>query len=194
MGLNRVAWAWLRAVENGIEVGMEQEARLDAKSGLYPQKMLESLLDGELLRARRYPSPIALLYIGLCFVESPSPEIMESAHSYLTNILLTGLREVDMPGYYQGNYLIVMPESDAGGARKAAQRLVEEFHGKRVTRELKEFGVSICAGVAFHPGGDEITADEMLSRASSALWEAHRRGPRTLVEFDELKGRRNKKQ
>ena len=173
---------------------MEQEARLDAKSGLYPQKMLESLLDGELLRARRYPSPIALLYIGLCFDESPSPEIMESAHSYLTNILHTGLREVDMPGHYQGNYLIVMPESDAGGARKAAQRIVEEFHGKRVTRELREFGVSICAGVAFHPGGDGITADEMLSRASSALWEAHRRGPRTLVDFDELKSKRNKKQ
>ncbi|MGD0172841.1 MAG: diguanylate cyclase [Anaerolineales bacterium] len=168
---------------------MDQDARLDAKSGLYTQKMLESLLTGELLRARRYPSPIALLYIGLCFDESPSPEIMESANSYLTNILHTGLREVDMPGHYQGNYLIVMPESDAGGARKAAQRLVEEFHGKRVTREMKEFGVSICAGVAFHPGGDGITADEMLSRASSALWEAHRRGPRTLVVFDELKNR-----
>jgi len=168
---------------------MEQDTRLDAKSGLYPQKMLESLLDGELLRARRYPSPIALLYIGLCFTESPSPEIMESAHTYLTNILHTGLREVDMPGHYQGNYLIVMPESDSGAAQQAAKRLVEEFHGKRVTRELKEFGVSICAGVAFHPSGGGITKDELLSRVSSALWEAHRRGPRTLVLFDELKDR-----
>jgi diguanylate cyclase (GGDEF)-like protein len=173
---------------------MEQEARLDAKSGLYPQKMLESLLDGELLRARRYPGPIAVLLIGLSFDASPSPEIMESAHSYLTNILHTGLREVDMPGHYQGNYLIVMPESDAGGARKAAKRLVEKFQGKQVTRELNEFGVSICAGVAFHPGGEGITKDELLSRASSALWEAHRRGPRTLVEFDELKDKRNKTQ
>jgi diguanylate cyclase (GGDEF)-like protein len=173
---------------------MEQDARLDAKSGLYPQKMLESLLDGELLRARRYPGPIALLYIGLCFGESPSPEIMESAHSYLTDILHTGLREVDMPGHYQGNYLVVMPESDAGGARKAALRLVEKFQGKQVTRELNEYGVSICAGVAYHPGGDGITKDELLSRASSALWEAHRRGPRTLILFDELKDRRNKPQ
>ncbi len=173
---------------------MDQEARLDAKSGLYPQKMLESLLDGELLRAKRYPSSIALLYIGLCFDESPSPEIMESAHAYLADILHTALREVDMPGHYQGNYLIVMPESDAGGARNAAKRLVEKFQGKQVTRELKEFGVSICAGVTFHAGGEGITADELLSRASSALWEAHRRGPRTLVEFDELKEKRNQTQ
>jgi hypothetical protein len=27
-----------------------------------------------------------------------------------------------------------------------------------------------------------------LSRASTALWEAHRRGPRTLVVFDDIKG------
>ncbi len=173
---------------------MEQEARLDPKTGLYPQKMLESLLDGELLRARRYPSPLALLLIGLSFDESPTPEVLESAHSYLTDVLHTGLREVDMPGYYQGNYLIVMPESDAGGARKAALRLVEKFQGKQVTRELNEFGVSICAGVAFHPGGDGITKDELLSRASSALWEAHRRGPRTLILFDDMKDRRNKPQ
>jgi diguanylate cyclase (GGDEF)-like protein len=173
---------------------MEQEARLDSKTGLYPQKMLESLLDGEILRAKRYPSPVALLLIGLSFDSSPTPNIMESAHSYLTNILHTGLREVDMPGHYQGNYLIVMPESDAEGARQAALRLVENFHGNQVTRELKEFGVSICAGVAFHPGGDGITKDELLSRASSALWEAHRRGPRTLIEFDELKDRRNEQQ
>jgi diguanylate cyclase (GGDEF)-like protein len=173
---------------------MEQDARLDAESGLYPQKMLESLLNGELLRARRYSKPTALLYIGLCFDENPSPEIMESAHSYLTHILHTGLREVDMPGYYQGNFLIIMPESDAGGARKAAQRLVDKFQGGQITRELNEHGVSICAGVACHPGGDGITADELLSRASSALWEAHRRGPCTLVVFDELKDRHQKTQ
>jgi diguanylate cyclase (GGDEF)-like protein len=194
LGLNGGATGAAEGGDYGIEVGMEQDARLDAESGLYPQKMLESLLNGELLRAQRYASPIALLYIGLCFNESPSPEIMESAHSYLTNIIHTGLREVDMPGHYQGNYLIVMPESDAGGARKAAQRLVDKFQGKQVTRELNEYGVSICAGVACHLGGAGITADELLSRASSALWEAHRRGPRTLVVFDELKDRHNKTQ
>jgi diguanylate cyclase (GGDEF)-like protein len=150
--------------------------------------MLESLLDGEVLRAKRYPGPIAVLYIGLRFDENPSSEILQSARSYLTDVLHSGLREVDMPGHYQGNYLVVMPESDADGARKAAQRLVDKFQGKQVTRELHEFGVSICAGVASHPGGEGITTQELLSRASTALWEAHRRGPRTLVVFDDIKG------
>jgi len=167
---------------------MEQEARLNKESGLYPQRMLESLLDSEVLRAKRYPGPIAVLYIGLRFDENPSLEILESAQSFLTNILQSGLREVDMPGHYQGNYLVVMPESDANGARKAGQRLVDKFQGKQVTRELHEFGVSVCAGVASHPGGEGISTQELLSRASTALWEAHRRGPRTLVVFDEIKG------
>jgi diguanylate cyclase (GGDEF)-like protein len=167
---------------------MEQDARLDRESGLYPQRMLESLLDSEVLRAKRYPGPISVLYIGLRFDENPTADILESAQSFLTNILQSGLREVDMPGHYQGNYLVVMPESDTDGARKAAQRLVDKFQGKQVTRELHEFGVSICAGVASHPGGEGISTQELLSRASTALWEAHRRGPRNLVIFDEIKG------
>ena len=171
---------------------MDQEARLDRESGLYPQRMIESLLDSEVLRAKRYPGPISLLYIGLCFDENPSADILDSARSYLANILHSGLREVDMPGHFQGNYLVVMPESDADGARKAAQRLVDKFQGKQVTRDLHEYGVSICAGVASHPGGEGISTQELLSHASSALWEAHRRGPRNLVLFEDIRGEERK--
>ena len=167
---------------------MEQDARLDKETGLYPQKMLESLLDSEVLRAKRYPGPVSILYIGLRFDENPSGEILDSARSFLADMLQTGLREVDIPGHYQGNYMVVMPESDVEGARRAAQRLVEKFQGKQVTRELHEYGVSVCAGVASHPGGDGISSTELLSRASVALWEAHRRGPQNLVVFDEIKG------
>ena len=167
---------------------MEQESRLDASTGLYPQKMLESLLDGEVLRAKRYPGPLSVLYLGLRFDENPSPDVLESAQSYLADILHASLREVDMPGHYQGNYLVVMPESDAEGARKAAERLVDKFQGKQVTRQLQEFRVSVCAGVASHPGGEGISSIELLSRASTALWEAHRRGPRTLLLYEEIKG------
>ena len=167
---------------------MDQEARLNSESGLYPQKMLETLLDGEVLRAKRYPGPLSVLYIGLRFDEDPSAEMLKNAQVILVNILHSGLREVDMPGHYQGNYLVVLPESDAEGARKAAERLVEDFGGKQVTRELREFGVSVCAGVASHPGGEGISSIELLSRASTALWEAHRRGPQNLVIFDHLNG------
>jgi diguanylate cyclase (GGDEF)-like protein len=165
---------------------MDQDARLDSKTGLYPQKMLEQLLAGELIRTKRYPGPISVMYIGLRFEENPTSEILESARSILTNILQSRLREVDIPGHYQGNYLVVMPASDAQGARRAAQRLVDHFQGKQVTRELNEYKVSICAGVATHCGENDITSDELLSRASTALWEAHRQGPRSLIVFDDL--------
>ncbi|MBN1438139.1 MAG: diguanylate cyclase [Anaerolineales bacterium] len=166
---------------------MDQDARLDKETGLYPQKMLESLLDNEVLRAKRYPGPVSVLYIALRFAEDPSKEVLDSARSFMADMLHAGLREVDIPGHYQGNYMVVMPESDIEGARKAAERLADKFRGKQVTRELHEYGVSICAGMASHPGGEGITSTELLSRASVALWEAHRRGPQQLVVFDEIK-------
>ena len=46
---------------------MDQQQRLDAKSGLFPQSMLETLLAHEVASARRYPSPISLIYFALRF-------------------------------------------------------------------------------------------------------------------------------
>lgn len=166
---------------------MEQETRLNEKFGLYPQRMLERLLANEMVRSRRYPNPLSLVYIGMRFDQSPSPEMLETAQLTLTNMLHARLREVDMPGYYQGNFLVIMPLSDVGGARSAVERLVEQIQGIRQKHSDSDSAVpfSICAGVVSHPGGKEISPEELLSRASSALWEAHKQGPHTIVVFEE---------
>jgi hypothetical protein len=44
----------------------------------------------------------------------------------------------------------------------------------------------MCIGVASHAGGPNISAAQLLSDASSALWEAQRRGPKSLVVFAEM--------
>lgn len=163
---------------------MEKEQRLNEKSGLYPQRMLERLLANEMIRSQRYPNPLSLLYIALRFDQSPSPETLENAHVLLTNILHSRLREVDMPGHYQGNYLVIMPLSDAEGARVATERLIEQIRDGSAGHTGNGSDFSICAGVVSHPGGDGMTPEELLSRASSALWEAHKQGPHTVVVFD----------
>jgi diguanylate cyclase (GGDEF)-like protein len=168
---------------------MEKEPRLNEKSGLYPQRMLERLLANEMTRSQRYPNPLSLLYIALRFDQTPTPETLESAHVLLTNMLHAKLREVDMPGHYQGNYLVIMPLSDAEGARVAMERLVDQIRGMSVQHTENGFNFSICAGVVSHPGGNGMTPEELLSRASTALWEAHKQGPHTIVVFDDAENK-----
>jgi len=164
---------------------MEQQKRIDASSGLFPQAMLETLLAHEVARSRRYPSPIALLYFAMRFPRDPSPEIVESAQILIANHLHAAMREADLPGHYEGNYMVIMPATESDGAKVAAQRMLENFPHSQITRTAELFKLSICIGVAAHKGGPDISAAQLLSNASTALWEAQRRGPKTLVVYGE---------
>jgi diguanylate cyclase (GGDEF)-like protein len=169
---------------------MEQQQRLDATSGLYPQAMLETLLAHEVNRSRRYPSPISLIYFALHFPKDPSPEIVESAKMLLVTHLHASMRKADIPGHYEGNYMVIMPATECAGAKTAAERMLEKFPRSQITRTAELFHLSMCIGVASHAGGSEISVAQLLSDASSALWEAQRRGPKSLVVYEEI-GKKN---
>ena len=162
---------------------MEQAKRLDAESGLYPQGMLETLLAHEVARSRRYPSPISLVYFALRFVRNPTPEILESAQVTIATHLHSIVREADMPGHYEGNYLVVMPATDCDGAIRAAQRMMSDYPKSHMTRTAELFEMSLCVGIASDAGGPSISSSQLLSNVSEALWEAQRQGPRSLVVY-----------
>lgn len=165
---------------------MSEVTRLDSESGLYTQQMLEILLEREVGRSKRYANPLALIYLALRLPINPIREIRETARLVAANALQTGVREVDMPGHYQGNYLVALPETQYEGARKVAERLISRIHGDHATRENISFTLAACAGVAAHPGGQSISREELLSQAATALWEAERRGSQNLVLFSEM--------
>jgi hypothetical protein len=160
---------------------MPEQNRLDETSGLFQQNMLKVLLEHEISRSRRYPSPISILYFAMCFPKDPSPEILESARLVVSSNLHTLFRESDLPGLYEGNYMVVMPATGEEGARVAAQRLIELFQRKQFTHTAIPFTVSICVGAATHRGGKSITVAQMLADAALALSEARKRGPNSLV-------------
>ncbi len=166
---------------------MSGTGRLDPRSGLFSQKLLETLLSHEVIRSRRYPSPVALLYFALRYPADASAQVTESAQLIFTNLLQSKIREADLPGLYEGNYLVIMPATDGAGARAAAERLLADFRGEQVTRDAVPFEMSVSIGVSFHKGGEGISTSQLLSDASMALWEAQKRGPKSLVIFEEMK-------
>jgi diguanylate cyclase (GGDEF)-like protein len=164
---------------------MEQQLRIDASSGLFPQAMLETLLAHEVARSRRYPDPIALLYFALRFPKDPTTDIIECSRTLIANHLHASMREADLPGHYEGNYMVIMPSTDTEGAKVAAQRMLDNFPRSQVTRTAQPFELSMCIGVVSHKGGPDLSVAQLLSNASSALWEAERTGPTSLAVYGE---------
>jgi diguanylate cyclase (GGDEF)-like protein len=160
---------------------MDPAERLEISSGLFPQKMIEMLLLHEVVRSRRYPSPVSVLCIAIRYPKDASAQIVESARLAMADLLQSKLRETDLPGLYEGNYLVIMPATSGPGAREAAERLLAAFRGSQVTRTAEPFEISISVGISSHPGGEGISLSGLLSGASSALWEAQKRGTKNLV-------------
>jgi diguanylate cyclase (GGDEF)-like protein len=157
------------------------DGRLNERSGLFSQQMLETMLSHEAVRSQRYPNPVSILYFGILFPTASTGRVMESAQLAFANLLRSRLRDADLPGRYAGNYLVILPATDGAGAKTAARRLLADFSGTHVTRLAGPFEFSVCIGISSHPGGEGISAEGMISEASNALREAQRRGPKSIV-------------
>jgi diguanylate cyclase (GGDEF)-like protein len=168
---------------------MNASDRLDAASGLFPQQMLETLLAHEVHRSRRYPSPLSILRIAVKFPQETTEGIVDKAQIMIASLLNSKFRESDLPGLFDGDFLVILPATNATGAKDPAERLLEAISGSQPFREAGTLGVSVAMGIASHPGGEGISMPQLLSGASAALIEARKRGRRSIVLFDEIQGK-----
>jgi diguanylate cyclase (GGDEF)-like protein len=90
-------------------------------------------------------------------------------------------RETDLVARYGGEEMaVVLPETDAAGARTIAERLRAAVEGTAHATEHGTLRVTISVGVATWPGGGQ-TAEELLTTADRALYRAKQTG-RNRVE------------
>lgn len=162
---------------------MESSDRIDRSTGLFPQRMLETLLAHEVNRSRRYLGPVSLLHIAIHYFSNPPPEVVESAQSSVAHLLNANLREADLPGVYNGNFLVVLPATGEDGARAAAERLIGTLSPKQVLRNGETYEISICIGIVSHPGGEGISTARLLAAAPRALVQAQKDGPGSLASI-----------
>lgn len=163
-------------------------ARRDGLTNLYNHRTLMERLGEELARARRSGTPLSLLFGDLDNFKVYNDLVgHERGDDCLVQVaaVLAGqgesgsrLRASDLVGRYGGEeFLILLPETDRGGARIKAERLREsvERHAFPGADRLPQGHLTISFGVASFPG-DAQTADDLLARADEALFSAKRAG------------------
>ena len=159
---------------------MDVNIRKISETGLYPHEVFKILMEYELARAQRYPNPICLLHISLN-LEIAQPDSLTKLIQLLAGILNTGLRVSDIPTYHEGDFLVLLPMTDATGGQAAAQRMIDRLKGTGDLVENIKFTIHV--GISSHPGGKGLTADTLLSQAETALKEARKRGPAASALF-----------
>jgi diguanylate cyclase (GGDEF)-like protein len=155
-----------------------------SETGLYNEQVFKLLVEYELSRAQRYPSPVSLLHISLN-LEQAKPEIAKSVEQLFAGILNTSVRISDIPAHYGRDFLVLMPATDESGAQAASGRLIARLKGTRNFADGNLFKFNIHIGIATHPGGRGASADKLLQQADAALQKARQAGPQVYKVFSE---------
>ena len=165
---------------------MEKRRQLASNTGLYNYETFEVLLNYEIARVKRYPSPLTLINIALT-TDNVTPDFRKQAQAAMSNLLNRTLRVSDVPAHYNDEFLILLPSADNDAARAVAERILGLF---RTTQSMSTGKLSskrnAYVGVTTQNGIDIASSKQILTEAAIAMNEARLRQAYTFVAFADI--------
>ena len=141
-------------------------------------------------RASRYGSPYCLAVFDVdhfkAYNDTYGHQAGDEALRMVAETLMGTLREADSVYRYGGEeFLAVLPEQDLGPGTIAGERVRLAVEGRRLPHLAGgvEGVVTVSAGVAAWRPGDQVSPEEVLKAADSALYQAKSAGRNLVVRF-----------
>jgi GGDEF domain-containing protein len=159
-----------------------------SKIQLYNREVFEVLMEYEMNRSQRYPNPICLLNI-LISPNRQAAELQQAMDTEISAQLNSHLRSADIPAKIGDQYLVLLPTTDEHGGRAVCERTLSVFKGLLRSEAGTTFSVSAFIGLAFHPGGADLSSTILKQQAASALKHAHRQGLPTYTVYSDIQNK-----
>ena len=165
----------LLAQRKELEELKEQLTR-DGLTGLKNYQALQSTLDDEIYRARRYGFPLCLLLADIDHFKKINDTYGHPAGDQVlrsvAQCLRATLRQSDTVARYGGEeFAIIMPQSSLVNAVQVAERLRNAVAALQVDHQGTNMQVTMSFGIAALSELDESKGD-LVERADRALYEA----------------------
>ena len=165
---------------------LRREAIQDALTGLYNRRHLDVLMARELSQAARHKRPLGVMLIDLDHFKRLNDLFGHAAGDRVlrevAQVLKGRLRLDDSPCRYGGEELaVLLPATDAAGARVVGEDLRRAIRGLSITHEGAALPmVTASFGIATFPYHG-MTAEELVRHADRALYAAKAAGRDRIV-------------
>lgn len=168
---------------------LEKLSMTDRLTGLLNRGTWENLLDAEFERHRRYGQKTCLVMFDIDHFKA-----VNDTHGHLAGdevikhtaaVTKSSLRQSDTPGRYGGEeFGIILPETDAEGARTICERIRQTIEESTVNTSVADIQYTVSIGVAPLSGETENYM-QWLQQADEALYAGKEGGRNRVVVFGE---------
>jgi diguanylate cyclase (GGDEF)-like protein len=154
--------------------------KLSVIGDIYSEEVFKVIMDYEIARAKRYPTPISLLCIEI-FPEASNPDTLQAASNLFASALKKSMRSADIPCVNGKEFKIMLPVTDQNGLDSACKRMLSTLHNTFETDDGNTISFSLCIGGTTYQGADQISRDDLLKRGQAALDQAKQQGQNTYT-------------
>ena len=151
----------------------------DPLTGLYNRRIMETVLAREIARARRYSSPLSVVFIDLndfkLVNDTYGHDCGDDLLRHLAQAMLATCRDSDLVSRYAGDeFIILLPDQNLEGARFTAERLQAMLLKNPLLVSDRPIPLKASIGLASSEDLAQITPRALLKRADQALYAQKR--------------------
>jgi diguanylate cyclase (GGDEF)-like protein len=166
---------------------LEEEARIDPKTGLFNARHFNTALEGEFGRAQRFVRPLAVLMADLDLLREVNNTYGhlagDAALHAVAQVLQRELRDYDVPARFGGEeFAILLPETGTDEAAEIAERIRCAVSSTEITVDTAPGPIHITTsvGVAAYPTHAD-SATDLVHQADVAVYRAKVQGRNRVV-------------
>ena len=165
---------------------LERLAYFDTLTGLFNRRSIMEKVDEWLRHMERYDGRLCVIMLDVDHFKAVNDlyghRIGDRVLTDVAHLMRESVRQTDFVGRYGGDeFLIILPQTDAGGAAVMAERTRAAIQGSPMhDADGNTFSVTASLGVAEWCKGDH--EDLIITRADTALYHAKDEG-RNKVEI-----------
>jgi diguanylate cyclase (GGDEF)-like protein len=157
----------------------EQQARLDALTGLANRRAFDEALARECARSRRSGLPLTLVLLDIDHFKQVNDtynhSVGDEVLKLVANVISVHCREDDTVARWGGEeFAVLLPNTTTDVARDICERIREAIMLSDCSSVAPGLHLTISMGVAEYAG--EAQHEKLLSRSDSALYQAKQRG------------------